>query len=679
MTLTATDSNGAHGSATFAWTVDNTVTVTFLGTQNKNSGTAITPLTLSATTSGAGGGAAISPTGWSVVSGSLPPGLTFSAGGVVSGTPTTSGSYVATVQATDSAGFTGTGLVIYSIDNVVTVTAPANQNSNAGSPITPVTVSAATSGAGGGATITGFSLTGAPPGLSISAAGVITGTPTTGGTFTVTVTATDSAAFHGTSSSFTWQINDVVTVTNPGAQTSTSGTAIATLTPTATVVGGGTITGWAESGLPPGLTFNATTGAVSGTPTTGSLAAYSVTLTATDNTGAHGSATFTWTVNNRVTVTDPGTQTYNSGSAITPLTLAATTSGSAGGATISATGWSLLSGSLPPGLTLSPAGVVTGTPTTAGSYSTDLQATDSAGFTGHRFVPFTIDNVVTVANPGPQTENSGTAITPLTLSATTSGAGGGATISPTGWSVLSGSLPPGLMLSAAGVVTGTPTTAGSYSAVVQATDSAGFTGSNSVDYTIDNVVTVADPGPQTDNSGTAITPLTLSATTSGAGGGATISATGWSLLSGSLPPGLTLSAAGVVTGTPTTAGSYSAVVQATDSAGFTGTANLDVHHRQRGHRHGTGRPDLRRRRGRHAGHRDGGHLGIGRRGHHHRLVAVGRPSGAVDLAGRCDHRYPHDGRDVLRHRDGHRLGRVPRHQQLVHLAGQRRGDRDRPR
>jgi hypothetical protein len=141
-----------------------------------------------------------------------------------------------------------------------------------------------------------YKASGLPAGLSInSTTGVISGTTKTAGTSSVTVTGTDSTGPSG-SATFTWNIgttSNTVTVTNPGSQAGTVGTA-ASLQIAATDSASGQTLTYSATGLPAGLSISSTTGLISGTPTTAGSS--SVTVTAKDTTGASGSATFSWTI-----------------------------------------------------------------------------------------------------------------------------------------------------------------------------------------------------------------------------------------------------------------------------------------------------------------------------------------------------------------------------------------------
>ena len=159
---------------------------------------------------------------------------------------------------------------------------------------------------------------------------------------------------------------NTVSVTNPGTQTSTVGTAVS-LQITATDSASGQTLTYSATGLPAGLSISSSSGLISGTPTTAT--SYSVTVKATDTTGANGSASFTWTVNpaaNTVSVTNPGTQTSTVGTAVS-LQITATDSASGQTLTYSATG-------LPAGLSISSSsGLISGTPTTATELLGDRQ------------------------------------------------------------------------------------------------------------------------------------------------------------------------------------------------------------------------------------------------------------------------------------------------------------------
>ncbi len=86
---------------------------------------------------------------------------------------------------------------------------------------------------------------------------------------------------------------NTITVTNPGNQTAASGTAISSLQIHATDSAGGQTLTYTATGLPPGLTVSSS-GLITGTPS--AAGTFNVTVTATDTTGASGSASFTWTI-----------------------------------------------------------------------------------------------------------------------------------------------------------------------------------------------------------------------------------------------------------------------------------------------------------------------------------------------------------------------------------------------
>ena len=91
---------------------------------------------------------------------------------------------------------------------------------------------------------------------------------------------------------------NTVTVTNPGTQTWTAGTAASLQIQASDSASGQTLT-YSATGLPAGLSISSSTGLISGTPTAAGTG--SVTVTAKDTTGVSGSATFSWTVNSQAT------------------------------------------------------------------------------------------------------------------------------------------------------------------------------------------------------------------------------------------------------------------------------------------------------------------------------------------------------------------------------------------
>src|SRR5262249_1783413 len=134
-------------------------------------------------------------------------------------------------------------------------------------------------------------------------------------------------------------------------------------------------------------------------------------------------------------------------------------------------------------------------------------------------------------------------------------------IPPRTWSIPAGLLPPGLSLNAAtGLISGPPTTPGLFNFTVQVTDAALPQQTDTKALSIRNsnalqiLTTSLPPGPAT-------TFYNQTVLTSGGFGPFT-----FTLIGGALPPGLNLSVAGVISGTPTAVGVFNFTVKVTDSS-----------------------------------------------------------------------------------------------------------------
>jgi hypothetical protein len=143
--------------------------------------------------------------------------------------------------------------------------------------------------------LTNFDIFATAGGEYIAVIKPFTATASSTGTVTIQfVTVKDNAQVNGIEVYPSGSTANTVTVTSPGNQTSTAGTA-ASLQIHATDSASGQTLAYTATGLPAGLSINSATGLITGTPTT--AATSTVTVTATDTTGATGSASFTWTIN----------------------------------------------------------------------------------------------------------------------------------------------------------------------------------------------------------------------------------------------------------------------------------------------------------------------------------------------------------------------------------------------
>jgi hypothetical protein len=260
--------------------------------------------------------------------------------------------------------------------------------------------------------------------------------------------------------------------------------------------------------------------------------------------------------------------------------------------------FSLADGKLPPGLRLSSAGRLTGTPTKRGAFGIVIQATDAQKFAATRAYSITIRSRKCVP---PEVLRNGTCVRPPIISISPSELSGGnvkTTYSgaqfvanggkrPHTFSLADGPLPPGLRLSPTGALTGTPTTAGAFGIVVKAIDARKFAGTRAYSMTIGPQECVP---PEVLRNGACVRPPVISIAPSELPGGKAktiyptvrLVANGgkrphtFALVDGALPPGLDLSADGALAGTPTKAGAYTIIVEAADAQKFNGTRAYSI-------------------------------------------------------------------------------------------------------
>jgi hypothetical protein len=325
-----------------------------------------------------------------------------------------------------------------------------------------------------------------PSGLTLSSSGLISGTisevsSTTTSNFTVTATDGKNPSPRAFS----------ITTTNLSPTWVTASGNLSTFTrnvsysATISATDAHTITYSVSSGsLPTGLNLNSTTGVISGTPSDG--VAQTFTIRATNAGGQSADRSFTIpNVGPSWTTTSP-VSTFTRNSPYSFTLVGADDSGNN-------PTYSIASGSLPTGLSLnSSTGVISGTPSSSTAVTFTARVTDVNGSTA--------DRSFTMPNSGPvwvtTTLTSGAASVAYSQQVTATDDSGNAP----SYSLLSGSLPTGLSLSSSGLISGTPSTYGTSTFTIRATDANGTTSDQSLSLSISSGI-VASGGSVVTSGG----------------------------------------------------------------------------------------------------------------------------------------------------------------------------------
>ncbi|MEO8508469.1 MAG: IPTL-CTERM sorting domain-containing protein [Betaproteobacteria bacterium] len=240
----------------------------------------------------------VAPYTYAVSSGTLPGGLSLNpATGAITGTPTTFGTFNFTITATDSNGCPGSRayemVIAAAACPAITLNPPTLPSGHIGTPYSQVVVAS-----GGMAPYTYSVSSGTlPGGLSLNpVTGAITGTPATAGIFNFTITATDNNGCPG-SRPYTIVISAVACPAITLSPATLSAPVLGIPYNQTVTASGGTppYTYTVSSGaLPPGLSLNSATGAITGTPT--AIGAFGFTITATDANGCLALLNFTMSI-----------------------------------------------------------------------------------------------------------------------------------------------------------------------------------------------------------------------------------------------------------------------------------------------------------------------------------------------------------------------------------------------
>jgi Putative Ig domain/PKD domain len=484
-----------------------------------------------------------SPYTWTATG--LPAGLTLdTATSAIKGTPTAAGTVTVSVTVTDSTSPTHQSVsrdLTLTVGPALAITTASLKNGVVGSTYNDAVA------ASGGTQPYVWSQTGLPAGLTLDpASGAISGNPTASGPATVNITVTDATnpTHQSVSKGFSITMAAALTITTASLPNGVSGTAY---NGPMAATGGTPPYTWSATGLPGGLSIDATTGAVTGSPN--AIGSFTVNVLATDSTApTHQSSAKQYPV-----TIAPGTLT------ITSSSLPGGQVGVAYSTTVAATGgtlplhWSATG--LPNGLTINATtGQITGTPTATGTSSVNLFLSDSGSpvQTANKTLSITVQGL-TITTTSLPTGLAGTSYSsPLTAS-------GGVT--PLTWSVLAGAVPRGMRLDPlTGVFSGTPTFPGTSNLTFGVSDSSSPPQNATKDLTLTVMAQPLAIDTASLSDGQVNTVYTSPDLTASGG----LPPYSWSATG--LPTGLLLSSSGTIAGTPTVAGIFYVIVTVTDGS-----------------------------------------------------------------------------------------------------------------